>query len=126
MRLRLPYLIPALTLMAMLGFNSMAKADDWNLKTTFTINQPVVIPGHVVLPAGSYVVKRLNATSPVVQITNESETKVYATLLPTEDLVANPSDKAELSFTEAPEGLMALKTWYYPGRSTAYDFMTEK
>ena len=71
------YLIPALSLIVgLLGFQSNAMADDWDLKTSFSINQPVLIPHHVVLPAGSYVIKRLNTVTPVVQILNESETKV--------------------------------------------------
>jgi hypothetical protein len=77
------------------------------------------------LPAGSYVIKRLNTIGPVVQILNESETKVFATLLPVQDAVS-PSDKATLGLEESSEGLMALKTWYYPGRDTAYEFVTRK
>jgi hypothetical protein len=121
------YLIPAFTLMAaMLGFESKAMADEWDLKTTFSINQPILIPGHVVLPAGSYVIKRLNTTAPVVQILNESETKVYATVLTNLDFVNNPPDKPVFTFQEMPEGMQALKSWYYPGRETAYEFITDK
>jgi hypothetical protein len=127
MRLRLYYLIPIFSLVILFGFRSMAMADDWDLRTTFTISQPIMVPGqHVVLPAGSYVIKRVSTTGSVVQITNESETKVYATLLPTLDAVASPSDKPAISFEETPDGLMGLKTWYYPGRSTAFDFISEK
>jgi hypothetical protein len=125
MKLRLSYLISTFALIALLGFHSTARADDLDLKTVFSINQPVVVPGHVVLPAGSYVIKRLNTIGPVVQILNESETKVFATLLPVQDAVS-PSDKATLGLEESSEGLMALKTWYYPGRDTAYEFITRK
>src|SRR5438876_3087403 len=120
------FLFPALGLMAMCFFYSNAMADDWDQKTLFSINQPVSIPGHVVLPAGSYVIKRLNTINPVVQILNESETKVYATLLPIPDIVTNPPDKPMFTFQEMPEGSpIALKAWYYPGRQTAYEFITE-
>src|SRR5215510_2261400 len=125
MKLRLRYLISTFAFIALLGFHSTAKADDLDLKTVFSINQPVVVPGHVVLPAGSYVIKRLNTIGPVVQILNESETKVFATLLPVQDAV-RPSDKATLGLEESSEGLMALKTWYYPGRDTAYEFVMRK
>jgi len=121
------YLIPALSLIVgLLGFQSNAMADDWDLKTSFSINQPVLIPHHVVLPAGSYVIKRLNTVTPVVQILNESETKVYATLLTNLDFVMNPPDKPVFTFQEMPEGPPALKNWYYPGRQTAYEFITDK
>jgi hypothetical protein len=108
------------------GLSSTARADDWDLKTVFTINRPVSIPGHVVLPAGSYVIKRLNTVNAVVQILDQSETKVYATLLPISDFVMNPPDKPMITFQEMPEGSApALKSWYYPGRNTAYEFITE-
>src|SRR5262245_63347137 len=93
------YLIPAFALMAVVfGFESKAMADDWDLKTTFSINQPILIPGHVVLPTGSYVIKRLNTTAPFVQILNESETKVYDTVLTNLDFVNNLPQKTVLSF----------------------------
>ena len=128
MRRKFSYSIVAFSLALMIAcaFSSNAMADDWDLKTLFTINRPVSIPGHVVLPAGSYVIKRLNTVNPVVQILNESETKVYATLLPISDFVMDPPEKPMVTFQEMPEGSApALKGWYYPGRNTAYEFITE-
>ena len=81
MRAKFSYWILAFGFMMLLGFQSTAKADDWDQKTTFTINQPVSVPGHVVLPAGSYVIKRVSFVNPVVQILDASESKVYATVL---------------------------------------------
>src|SRR4029453_6823000 len=104
------YLIPAFTLIAVVfGFQSKAMADDWDLKTTFSINQPILIPGHVVLPTGSYVIKRLNTVTPVVQILNESETKVYATVLTNLDFVLNPPHNPVLTFRKSPIGPLACK-----------------
>src|SRR5215813_4252292 len=119
-------LASALSLMMFFGSHSVARADDWDQKTRFTINQPISIPGHIVLPAGNYVIKRMNAVNPVVQILDASETKVYTTVLPTLDTVNDPHGKPMLTFEEMPEGTpVALKTWYYPGRLTAYEFNTE-
>src|SRR5262245_22154059 len=73
-KLFMPALFIALSIVA--GSITTAMADDWDQKTLFTINQPVEIPGHVVLPAGSYIIKRLEATTPVVQILNRTETQV--------------------------------------------------
>ena len=126
MRRKLSYVIPALGVIALFAFHSNAKADDWDQKTLFTISQPVSIPGHVVLPAGSYVIKRLSTVGSVVQILNESETKVYATLLAIPEEITNPPDKATFTFEETPGGAMALKEWYYPGTDTAYEFVTER
>ena len=119
-------LFATLSVIVMFSFHSTAMADDWDQKTVFSINKPVSIPGHVVLPAGSYVIKRLDTISPVVQILNESETKVYATLLTIPDFVPDPPDKPMFTFEERPQGQpTALKSWYYPGRQTAYEFLTD-
>jgi hypothetical protein len=105
-------------------FCSNLRADDWDKKTVFTINQPVSISGHVVLPAGTYVIKRMDAVNSVVQILDKTETKVYATLFTVPDFVMNPPDKPMFTFQEMPEGQpVALKSWYYPGSDTAYDFI---
>ena len=107
-----------------LGSASTLMADDWDQKTAFTINQPVSIPGHVVLPAGSYVIKRLDATTPVVQILNSTETRVFATLMPVPDFVQEPADKPTFTFQEKPEGSPAiLHTWHYAGSQVGYEFV---
>ncbi len=126
MKRKFSYLIPVLSLIVAFAFGSTAMADDWDQKTHFSINHSVVIPGHVVLPAGSYVIKRLSTVNPVVQILDESETKVYATMLTNADFMTNPPDKPMFIFQEMPEGGLALKAWYYPGRQTAYEFVTGK
>jgi hypothetical protein len=120
-------LFAPLTLFAVLlvlGSASTVMADDWDQKTAFTINQPVSIPGHVVLPAGSYVIKRLEAAAPVVQILNSTETRVFATLMPVPDFVQHPSDKLTFTFQEMPEGSPAiLRTWHYSGSQVGYEFV---
>jgi hypothetical protein len=126
MKRTLSYLASAFSLVVFFGSHSIVKADDWDQKTRFTINQPVSIPGHVVLPAGSYVIKRLSTINPVVQILDSSETKVYATVLPILDTVTDPPDKPMFTFEEMTEGSpLALRSWYYPGRLTAYEFNIE-
>jgi hypothetical protein len=120
------FLLPAFALITpILCFCATnAMADDWDQKTMFSINQPVSIPGHVVLPAGSYVIKRLSTVNPVVQILNASETQVYATVLPVPDFVMNPPDKPVFTFQEMPEGTpVALKTFHYAGEQTGYEFI---
>jgi hypothetical protein len=62
--------------------------------------------------------------NPVLQILNESETKVYATLLPVTESMINPPDKPTFSFREMPEGTpIALRGFYYPGQLTGYEFL---
>jgi hypothetical protein len=106
-----------------MGSLSTLKADDWDQKTVFTINQPVTIPGHVILPAGTYVIKRISAINPVLQILNESETTVYATVLTVPDFVDKPSDQPEFTFRETPEGSAAImRSFRYPGHQIAFEF----
>ncbi len=117
----------ALFAFVVLASATAARADDWDQKTSFAINQPVSIQGQVVLPAGSYVIKRLSTTTPVVQILNSSETKVYATLLPAEDVVQQAPEKPTFTFQEMPEGSPAmLRTWHYPGTQIGYEFLNPK
>ena len=80
----------AVSCMALMGaiLAPTAKADDWNRKTTITFSGPVEIPGvHLtgwaVLPAGTYVFKILDSQSDrhIVQIFNQDETIIYATIL---------------------------------------------
>jgi hypothetical protein len=119
------FVLPCVAVMAaVFCLSSNALADDWDQKTAFSINQPVSVPGRVVLPAGSYVIKRLNATTPVVQILNASETQVFATLMPVPDFVDNPSDKPSFTFQEMPEGSpAALRTFHYAGEQIGYEFV---
>src|SRR5580704_17947447 len=97
---RLSLMLSAFALVLMFSFSTAVRADDFNQKTIFTIYQPVTIPGQVVLPAGTYIMKRLSAVNPVLQITNDSETKVYATLQPIPESVSEPFDSPTFMFRE--------------------------
>ena len=121
-RLSTPLVVFVLFLIT--GSVSALKADDWDQKTIFTINQPVTIPGHVVLPAGTYVIKRISAVNPVLQILNESESTVYATVITVPDFVEHPSDKPEFTFRETPEHSPAtMRSFRYPGHQIGFEFV---
>jgi hypothetical protein len=86
-----------------------ARADDWNRKTTITFSGPVEIPGvHLkgwgILPAGTYVFKILDSLSDrhIVQIFNQDETAIYATILAIPNYRLKATDKTVLTFTERP------------------------
>jgi hypothetical protein len=111
-----------------------AKADDWNRKTTITFSGPVEIPGvHLtgwgVLPAGTYVFKILDSLSDrhIVQIFNQDETKIYATILAIPNYRLKATDKTVITFTERPAGEPeALRAWFYPGRNWGEEFVYPK
>src|SRR2546422_857946 len=66
-----------------LTLSATAMASDSDKKTIITTNQPLEIPGKVVLPAGKYVMKLVDLPSSrnVVQLFNADETKLYATVM---------------------------------------------
>lgn len=112
----------------------VAKADDWNRKTTVTFSGPVEIPGvHLkgwaVLPAGTYVFKILDSQSDrhIVQIFNKEETEVYATILAIPNYRLQATDKTVITFSERPAGEPeALRAWFYPGRNWGEEFVYPK
>src|SRR6478752_8762960 len=111
-----------------------AKADDWNRKTVITFSAPVEIPGvHLpgwgVLPAGTYVFKILDSLSDrhIVQIFNQDETTIYATILAIPNYRLRATDKTVITFRERPAGQPeALRAWFYPGRNWGEEFVYPK
>jgi hypothetical protein len=68
--------------LAALAFSPSVKADDWNKKTVVTFSQPIEIPAGVVLPAGAYIFKLDSSSNRhIVQIFNQDQTDIYATIL---------------------------------------------
>jgi len=115
-------------------YTPAAKADDWNRKTTVTFSGPVEIPGvHLkgwgVLPAGTYVFKILDSLSDrhIVQIFNQDETVVYATILAIPNYRLQATDKTVITFRERAAGEPeALRAWFYPGRNWGEEFVYPK
>jgi hypothetical protein len=103
-----------------------ARADESNQASQLTFNQPVDVPGNVVLPPGTYwftVPDGINAPD-VVRIFNADRTQLVATLetIPTQRPEAN--SHSELVFAEQSQNQpMALISWFYPGRVTGHEFL---
>jgi hypothetical protein len=122
--------------LALLGAVSApgVKADEWNRKTTITFSGPVEIPGvHQkgwgILPAGTYVFKILDSDSDrhIVQIFNQDQTQVYATILAIPNFRLKATDKTVMTFRERPAGQPeALRAWFYPGRNWGEEFVYGK
>ncbi len=116
------------------AFSPQVKADDWNRKTVITFSQPVETPGiHMkgwaVLPAGTYVFKVLDSSSDrhIVQIFNQDETVVYATILAIPNYRIRATDKTVLTFRETPPGEpQVLRAWFYPGHNFGDEFVYPK
>jgi hypothetical protein len=116
------------------AFSPQVQADDWNRKTVITFSQPVESPGvHMqgwaVLPAGTYVFKVLDSKSDrhIVQILNQDETVVYATILAIPNYRLRATDKTVLTFRETPPGEpQVLRAWFYPGNNFGDEFVYPK
>jgi hypothetical protein len=115
-------------------FSPVAKADEWNNKTVMTFSAPVEIPGvHLkgwgVLPAGTYVFKLLDSQTDrhIVQIFNQDETVVYATILAIPDYRIHATGRTVVTFRERPEGQPeALRAWFFPGKNWGDQFVYPK
>jgi len=112
----------------LLIFPMSVNADEWNKKTVVTFSAPVELPG-ITLPAGTYVFKLLDSPSDrhIVQVLNQEETRLYATILAIPDYRLTPSGKTVLRFEERPVGTPeALRAWFYPGDNFGQQFVYPK
>jgi hypothetical protein len=105
-----------------------ASAQPADKRTFFTFSGPVSIPG-VTLPAGRYLFRLVDTTggSRVVQVLSDDGTKPYAMFfsIPAERIEA--ASDPEVRFMETPSRTpAAIKTWWYPGERTGYEFIYPK
>lgn len=111
-----------------IGLAASARADEWNKKTTVTVNQPIEVPG-MVLPAGTYVLKLLDSPSDrhIVQIYNEDQTELQTTILAIPNYRLRPTGDTVITFWETPPGTpRALRAWFYPGNNFGQEFAYPK
>ncbi|MEP6963228.1 MAG: hypothetical protein ABI995_14195, partial [Acidobacteriota bacterium] len=107
---------------------SVMKADEFDKKTTITVNQSILVPGKT-LPPGKYVMKLANVTANrhVVQIFNEDQSQLQATILAFNNYRLNPTDKTVLTYWETPAGSPpALRAWFWPGDNYGQEFAYPK
>ena len=103
-------------------------ADSWNKKTILTVNETITIPGALLTP-GRYVFKLLDSQSDrhIVQVFNEDETFVIATIIAIPNERVRPRGRSEFSFWEMPVGTPpALRSWFYPGDNQGQEFAYPK
>ena len=109
---------------AMLGLCSSTKADTWDKKTAVTFCEPVEVPG-TALPAGTYEFKLApsRADRHLVQIFNEDETQLIATVRAVPTYRAQPTVKPVFTFDENyPDSPELLHAWFYPGDDIGNEF----
>jgi hypothetical protein len=115
--------------LAIAGSAPAVQADDWNKKTVVTFSQPIEIPGDIILPAGTYVFKLLDSASDrhIVQIFNEDQTHLYATILAIPNWRLQVTGKTVMTFGESPVGVpQPIRSWFYPGANSGEEFVYPK
>jgi LPXTG-motif cell wall-anchored protein len=104
------------------------RAHAWNQRTVMTFSDDVQVPG-ATLPAGTYVFRLRDSQSDryTVQILNERENHMYATVLAIPDYRDTAPEKTAVIFYEAPAGQpMPVKAWFYPGEKYGREFVYRK
>jgi hypothetical protein len=102
------------------------RADEWDQMTRVTLNHPIEIPGHKVLPAGTYWLALADHgyLPDIVVIYNADQDKLEATLLTRPAYRMIPTSQTQFTMVEqrgkAPD---ALLTWFYPGRDYGHVFI---
>lgn len=97
-----------------------------NHKTYFTFGRSVELPGGVTLQPGKYVFRLADSSADrhILQVLNEHETKMFATILAVE-----PSE-AVIVVGETPANTpQPIRYWYHSGRTvgpTGYEFVFHK
>jgi hypothetical protein len=113
---------------ALLLTASPVRADEYNKMTYLTFSGPVQVPG-VVLQGGTYMFKLADPDNGrrVIQVWDKEGTKLYTTLLTIPDTQAEAKDDPVVLFTERPSGEpQAIKSWFYVGERTGYEFVYPK
>jgi LPXTG-motif cell wall-anchored protein len=110
-------------------------ADEWNKKTTLTINEPLQVPscctpGHTVtLEPGEYVMVLVDSLSDrhIVRIFDKNQEHVITTILAIPNYRLQPTGKTVFQFWEVPAGQpTALRAWFYPGDNFGQEFVYPK
>jgi len=114
-----------LTAPLILACGVLAQADQWDKRTKITVNESIEVPG-TVLPAGTYIFRLLDSPSDrhVVQVFNEREDHIFATVIAIPNLRLTPTGKTVLSFYEVPAGQpQPVRAWFYPGDDFGQEFV---
>jgi LPXTG-motif cell wall-anchored protein len=103
-------------------------SDQWLKTTIIDFSSPVRVPGRT-LPAGKYTFKLVQspAMQLQVQIFNERQSEILATVNTSPTFRMTPPDKTIIIFYEAPVGEPEpIKAWLYPGDQYGREFIYGK
>jgi LPXTG-motif cell wall-anchored protein len=117
-------------LMTLMGTSlaPVTKADPLYKRTEVTFNQPVEIPGMVLMP-GKYVMKLLDPYMDrnIVRFYNAQENHMYAMVSAVPDYRLTPTDHTVITFEErAHNAPQAIKAWFPAGDNWGEEFVYPK
>ena len=102
-----------------------ARAQPADYRTLFTFSAPVTLPG-VTLPAGTYVFRLADPTTgrKVINVLSADGKSSIAMLHTIPNRLLTAPQNAEIRFMEVSANTPPpIKTWWYPGKSTGYEFI---
>ena len=126
---RLAALVSGVVFLFILTAPTPVKADEWDLATVFSVNEPVEIPGKVLEPNTKYLIKLLDSPAErnVVQVFDEHRQHLYTTFFGIPKYRPEATSHTSFEFMEVPAGNpMPIRAWYYPGRTKGLEFMYPK
>lgn len=102
-----------------------AKADDWDKKTTLTVNEPIQITDTYLQP-GTYVLmldRGSMSDRHIVRIYNDKQNHLINTILAFPAYRVRVTGNTQFTFWETPPGTArALRDWYWPGDNFGQEF----
>src|SRR5262249_46923147 len=101
-----------------------AQGDQWDKKTTLTVDQPIQIVDTYLDP-GTYVLKLVNSSNDrhMVYIYNARENHLINTIFAIPNYQLQPTGRSEFIFWETPPGTArAMRAWFYPGDNFGQEF----
>ena len=123
--------LKTLAIAAVVGLGSMgtAVADQWDKKTTITIDEPMQLPTTTLQP-GTYVIRLLGTSGSdrhTVQFFDKDEKRIITTIEAIPNERVRPTGKSVFAFWETPAGQpKALRAWFYPGDNFGQEFAYPK
>lgn len=111
------------------------QGQNWNKKTTLTVNEAIEVPsccapGHTVtLQPGEYVLVLVDSLSDrhIVRIFDKDQQHVMTTVLAIPNYRLQPTGNTVLQYWEVPAGQpRALRAWFYPGDNFGQEFVYPK
>lgn len=119
------FIIPTALAALMLGTPAPTSAQTADYQTYFTFSGPVTLPG-VTLPAGKYLFRLADPSTSrkVINVLTADGKKSVAMLTSIPNRLNKAPNDPEVRFMETSGNTPPpIKTWWYPGNSTGYEFI---